>query len=109
MHKIAVMGDRDSILGFKAIGFDVYPTEGQEEAGELARPQDGYALIYITEDSGYQDLRRNFMIQEQLFSCDYSDSGDKRSSGYRNESVKESVEKGRWQIFYHRKINEYFS
>ncbi|MGI6086016.1 MAG: V-type ATP synthase subunit F, partial [Acetivibrionales bacterium] len=30
MHKIAVMGDKDSILGFKAIGFDIYPT-GQKE------------------------------------------------------------------------------
>lgn len=51
MYKIAVLGDRDSVLGFKALGLDVYPVAGPEEGHEtlhrLAR--ENYAIIYMTE------------------------------------------------------------
>ena len=51
MYKIAVMGDVDSVLGFKALGLDVYPVAGPEEGHEtlhrLAR--ENYAIIYMTE------------------------------------------------------------
>ncbi len=32
MYKVAVLGDRDSVLGFKALGLDVYPVTTAEEA-----------------------------------------------------------------------------
>ena len=32
MHKIGVVGDKDSILAFKALGVDVYPVVSKEEA-----------------------------------------------------------------------------
>lgn len=52
MYKIAVMGDRDSVLGFKALGLETVMPESVEDArrrlAEMAR-QD-YAIIYITED-----------------------------------------------------------
>ena len=32
MHKIGVVGDKDSILSFKALGIDVYPVITKEEA-----------------------------------------------------------------------------
>lgn len=51
MYKIAVLGDKDSVLGFKALGLDVYPVAGPEEGHEtlhrLAR--ENYAIIYMTE------------------------------------------------------------
>ena len=51
MYKIAVMGDRDSVLGFRALGLDVFPCEEAQEARRqlhhLAR--NDYAVIYITE------------------------------------------------------------
>ena len=47
MYKIAVMGDVASVLGFKALGLDVYPVAGPEEGHEtlhrLAR--ENYAII----------------------------------------------------------------
>jgi len=51
MYKIAVMGDRDSIYGFAAVGLDIYPTDGE---GNIARQvqrlsENGYAIIYMTE------------------------------------------------------------
>ena len=51
MYKIAVLGDRDSVLGFRALGLDVFPTEdtdaGRRTLHRLA--QEDYAVIYITE------------------------------------------------------------
>jgi len=51
MYKVAVMGDRDSIYGFAALGLDIYPvTEHDEAARTLKHLAEGkYAVIYITE------------------------------------------------------------
>ncbi len=51
MYKIAVLGDRDSVLGFKALGLDIFPTEGTEEARQTLHKlaKEDYAIIYITE------------------------------------------------------------
>lgn len=51
MYKIAVLGDRESVLGFKALGLDVFFVENLEEARrELHRlAKESYAIIYITE------------------------------------------------------------
>lgn len=55
MYKIAVLGDRDSVLGFKALGLDIFPVEGVEEGRQtlhkLAKTgsQTEYAIIYVTE------------------------------------------------------------
>lgn len=51
MYKVAVLGDRDSIYGFAALGLDTYPVEEKEEAAKLLKTlADGtYAVIYITE------------------------------------------------------------
>ncbi len=51
MHSIGVIGDKDSIMGFKAVGFSVYEAYTEQETvkivSELA--DNGYVVIYITE------------------------------------------------------------
>ena len=53
MPKIAVIGGRDSILGFTAMGIEVYPVEDEtqalNEATRLAQESD-YAIIFMTDD-----------------------------------------------------------
>lgn len=51
MYKIAVLGDRDSIYGFAALGLETYPVADQEEASKTLRKlaEGQYAVIYITE------------------------------------------------------------
>jgi V/A-type H+-transporting ATPase subunit F len=51
MHKVAVMGDYDSIYGFGALGLDIFPlTDAVLATHELLRIANGnYAIIYITE------------------------------------------------------------
>ena len=53
-YRIAVLGDRESVMGFRALGLDVYPAE-PETAGAVfdsALRAEGqpYAIIYITEE-----------------------------------------------------------
>lgn len=51
MYKIAVLGDKDSIYGFAALGLEIYPTEDPNFAIETLRKiaKKDYAVIYITE------------------------------------------------------------
>ena len=51
MYKIAVMGDRDSIYGFAALGLEPFPLTDPVVAGKKLRElgESGYAVIYITE------------------------------------------------------------
>ncbi len=51
MYKIAVIGNKDSVLGFKAVGLDVFFTDHiviSDLIDDLAKKQ--YAIIYVTEE-----------------------------------------------------------
>lgn len=55
MLKIAVMGGRETVMGFKALGLDVFPVdedEAKETLRRLAHGADGadYAIIYVEEN-----------------------------------------------------------
>lgn len=53
-YKIAVIGDRESVMGFRALGLDVFPAEAdsaKEIFSRVVRAQDpAYAILYITEE-----------------------------------------------------------
>ena len=51
MYKIAVLGDRDSVMGFKALGLDTFFVEEADEARRTLHriAKEEYAIIYITE------------------------------------------------------------
>lgn len=51
MYKVAVLGDRDSIYGFAALGLEIYPVEDPADgAHTLRRLAEGeYAVVYVTE------------------------------------------------------------
>ncbi len=51
MYSVAVLGDRDSIYGFAALGLDIFPVDDAEAGSQKLRSlADGtYAVIYITE------------------------------------------------------------
>ena len=56
MYKIAVLGDRDSTLGFKALGLEVRPVSTPEEGREALHrmAKENFAVIYITEQLASQ-------------------------------------------------------
>lgn len=51
MYKIAVIGDRDSVYGFAALGLDTFPVGDPQDASKKLRKlaEKDYAIIYITE------------------------------------------------------------
>ncbi|MDD7592705.1 MAG: V-type ATP synthase subunit F [Peptoniphilaceae bacterium] len=52
MHKVAVIGDRASVLAFRALGCDVFtPTEEHDIRRTVDRlAQEDYAVIFMTEE-----------------------------------------------------------
>lgn len=54
MHKIGVIGDKDSVLCFKAFGLDVHPASAAEPdqnrktVDRMARER--YGIVFITEE-----------------------------------------------------------
>ena len=51
MYKIGVIGDRESVLGFKAVGLEVFPCDQADEAKKVLKKiaKEDYAIIYVTE------------------------------------------------------------
>lgn len=50
MYKIAVIGDRESVLGFKSLGLSVFACPIEDAAKTLHRlAEENYGVIYITE------------------------------------------------------------
>ena len=51
-YRIAVIGDWESVMGFRALGLDTYPVTSVEEARERVRElarEDQCAVLYLTE------------------------------------------------------------
>ena len=51
MYKIGVIGDRDSVVGFRAVGLDVFPCQDFDVAKKTLHrlAKEDFAIIYITE------------------------------------------------------------
>ena len=71
MHNIGVIGDYDSICGFSAVGFDIYPVESVEQAIKKlkALANSGYGIIYITEPLMEQMQSDCALYGEQATPC----------------------------------------
>mgnify|MGYP000088967496 CR=1 FL=1 len=56
MNKIGVIGGRDSVLGFRALGLDTCIAESGEQAKNALHrmAKENYAIIYITEQLAQQ-------------------------------------------------------
>lgn len=55
-YKVAIIGDYDSILGFKTLGIDIFGVNNASEAENAVgrAEKEGYAIIYITEHMAEQ-------------------------------------------------------
>lgn len=51
IKKVSVVGDKDSVLAFKALGVDVFTPIGAKEISQCVKDlaKDGYGIIFITE------------------------------------------------------------
>ena len=53
MLKIGVIGGRETVMGFKALGLETFPAASAQEAAQIlrrvTRESDEYAILYIEE------------------------------------------------------------
>ncbi len=52
MYKIAVVGDKNSIYGFAALGMDVFPADDETQAEQKIKQlaKNDFGIIFITEE-----------------------------------------------------------
>ncbi len=95
MYKVAVIGDRDSIYGFAALGLNVFFADNPQQGAELFKKitNEDYAVIYITEQLASH-------LSEEIEKFSYKPTpaiilipGVKGNTGEGIRAVKKSVEK----------------
>jgi len=71
MSKIALMGNRETIIGFKLLGVSIFPVKKKEESVEILNKlvKEEYAVIFITEDLGCQIIEEIEILQKTSFAC----------------------------------------
>lgn len=93
-NKIAIIGDKDSVLAFKAVGVDVYPVrnhfETQDTLRMLARD---YAVIFITEDLAEKAQNIIERYKTRAFPAVISIPSAQGSTGFGKRSISKDVEK----------------
>ena len=93
MYKIAVVGDRDSVLGFQALGLSVFPVETAEEARRVIHAKEAYAIIYLTEQLGTQLKDLLAQYEKELAPAVILIPGKEGSLGIGMEKITETVER----------------
>jgi len=96
MYKIAVLGDRESVMGFKALGLDVHTAETVEEARktlhDMAKTGE-YAVIYLTEQLAAEMQDEVARYKDQLTPAIILIPGKAGSLGIGMANVKSAVER----------------
>jgi len=95
MHEIGVIGERDSVLGFKAVGFEVFeantPPEAEKALREAAARE--FAVIYITEQAASGIIGAIDRYKDARLPAIILIPGNSGSMGLGMMNVRKSVEK----------------
>jgi V/A-type H+-transporting ATPase subunit F len=69
MYNIAMVGDSDSIIGFKLLGISLFPISNKEETIEILNKlvKDKFAVIFITEEIAIQIFEKIEELQKNNF------------------------------------------
>ena len=95
MYRIAVIGDPDSVLGFKALGLEVCPAEDVEQARQAIHrmAKENYAILYLTEQLAAQLQSEIARYQDALTPAIILIPGKSGSLGIGMANVKKSMER----------------
>ncbi|MGN8875335.1 V-type ATP synthase subunit F [Pseudoflavonifractor sp. HCP28S3_F10] len=95
MYKIAVLGDKDSVLGFKALGLDVFPADDVDEARRILHTlaKENYAVIYLTEQYAERMEAEVARYKDALTPAIILIPGTEGSLGIGMANVKSAVER----------------
>ena len=96
MYKIAVVGDRDSVLGFIALGYSVHEADDAESAGRLLSTlvkSGEYAVIFLTEDLACRMEEQLNQYKDMPLPAVVSIPGQGGSTGYGMNNIRSAVER----------------
>jgi len=95
MYKIGVIGDKDSILGFKVLGLSVFPASKPAEAEEILNDlaQKDFAVIYITEQLAKDITPSIEKYKDQRTPAIILIPGNQGRLGIGMQSIKKAVER----------------
>jgi len=95
MYKIGVIGEKDAVMGFIALGFSVFPVENREQAAAVLSDlaEERYAVIYITEQTAANIESEINQYRERRFPAIIPIPGIQGSLGIGMNGVKKCVEK----------------
>mgnify|MGYP000339521014 FL=1 len=95
MYRVAVIGDKDSVLAFKALGVEVYTVidgnEASEKIKDLAKEEVG--VIFITEKLAQQIPSTIDKYRDQMTPAIILIPGNTGSMGIGLADINKSVEK----------------
>lgn len=96
MYKIGIIGERDSVLGFMALGFAVHEASDAEQATDvlhaLVRSEE-YAVIFITENLAMQMEEAIGRYKDNPLPAIVSVPGREGSMGYGMNNIRSAVER----------------
>lgn len=95
MHKIGVIGDKDSVLGFMAVGFTVFVADDAAAAASALRGavRDGYAVVFVVESTAKLISDEIARYRSSPLPAVIVIPGKSGSEGLGLESIKKSVER----------------
>ena len=92
--KIAVIGDKDSVLAFKAVGVETFCSNGMFETNDLLKKlKDGYAVIFITEELAEQVEETLNKLKSRAYPAVIPIPGSLGTNGFGLKGIKRDVEK----------------
>lgn len=95
MYKVAVIGDKDSILAFKALGVEVYTaidgSDAKKNIKELAK--ENFGVIFITEDLAKEIPSTIDKYRQEMTPAIILIPSNKGSMGIGLSDINKSVEK----------------
>ena len=96
MYKIGIIGARDSVLGFMALGFSVHEASTAEEAAKKLHTlvkSGEYAVIFLTEDYAAQLEEETNRYKDMPLPAVVSIPGQGGSTGYGMNNIRSAVER----------------
>lgn len=92
--KIAVIGDKDSVLAFKAVGVETFSANNPFEANDLLKKlKDDYAVIFITEEIAAQIEDTLNKLKTHAYPAVIPIPGSLGSNGFGLKGIRRDVEK----------------
>ena len=95
MPDIGVIGPRDAVIGFKAVGIAVYPAESGIEASRLIHrlSRENFSVLFVTEELFVQAQEAISSYKDDPFPAIIPIPGSQGSLGIGLAGVKENIKK----------------